>query len=573
MPVREDWMAGLDLVDQERIEEALSLVRETDTDSVLASLPGLTEWQRLSIAAHCAFSHAAVLVCPDSTAELVAGLRAQGLAVDDPSPSVVVRERLSLRHGVPPSALNVAIVHIHVPAGSDGTRMVEIFSLEAPPDSGVDEIAARERLERNESHLGLNVDSPDEVAVAGLRALLVDQGGMAPDGGGYNSIEDCTVLYFRNTSADRQWTYPYRRMELRLNGRCAAALAAHQEATLDDPAKQLLELMTGAWTTQAIAVAAEFGLADCLPGPDPGASPVSVPDLAARLGADQDGLARLLRYLAALGLVAPAGDSYTLTALGEPLRHDARSSLRPLAMMYGGVFYESFGALAHAVKTGEQGFEWLLGAGHFEYFAQRPALAALFDSAMAASAPMFDPVASLVDFSDAKVVVDIAGGNGELLSRLLRHAPHLRGVLFEKQHVLSRAQQRLADLGCGDRCDYVPGDFTQSIPDGGDIYILSRILHDWDDQQCAAILRCCAESMPEGARLLVVERLLPTDGTSSLAVPWDLHMLCNVGGRERTAEHYQQLLEGAGFSLDSVTRLPLDGNLLQARRMAETEPD
>ncbi len=567
MPVREDWMAGLDLADQESIEEALSLVRDTDTDSVLAGLSGLTEWQRFSVAAHCAFSHAAVLVCPDSTAELVAGLRAQGLFVDDPSPSVVVRERLSRRYGVPPGALNVAIVHIHVPEASEGGRMVELFSLEAPPGSGLAGIVARERQEHNESHLGLNVGSKDEVAVAGLRALLVDQAGMAADGGGYNSVEDCTVLYFRSTDSDHQGprAYPHRRLELRLPGRCATALAAHETATLNDPARQLLELMTGAWTTQAIAVAAELGLADHLPGPAADAPPVPVEELAGRLEADRDGLGRLLRYLASVGLVTPVGDSYTLTALGEPLRHDTRSSLRPLAQMYGGVFYESFGALAHAVKTGQQGFEWLLGQGHFEYFAQRPALAALFDSAMAASAPMFDPVASLVDFSDAKVVVDIAGGNGELLGRLLQHAPHLRGVLFERPHVLPRARQRLADVSCDHRCDFVAGDFTEGVPEGGDIYILSRILHDWDDQQCAAILRRCAASMPEGARLLVVERLLPTDGTSSLAVPWDLHMLCNVGGRERTAGHYQQLLEGAGFSLDSVTPLPLDGNLLQAR--------
>jgi len=570
MPVRQDWVAGLDLADQACIEEALSLVRDADTDGVLAGLAKLTKYQRYSVASHCAFSHAAVLVCPDSTADLVAGLRAQGLAVDDPSPSVVVRERLSRRHGVPVSALNVAIVHIHVPEAGDGDRIVELFALETPPGSGLAGIAARERVERNESHLGLNVDEPDEVAVAGLRALLVDEGGLAADGGGYNSVEDCTVLYFRRIDGDGQFAhaYPQHRLELRLSGRCETQLAAHQAATLDDPARELLELMTGAWTTQAIAVAAELGLADHLPGPA-AAPPVSVDELASRLGADRDGLSRLLRYLASLRLVTSFGDSYTLTALGEPLRHDARSSLRPLALMYGGVFYQSFSALAHAVRTGQQGFEWLLGQGHFEYFKERPPLAALFDAAMAASAPMFDPVAGLVDFTDARVVVDIAGGTGELLGQLLQHAPHLRGVLFERSHVLTRARQRLADVGCADRCDFVAGDFTDFVPEGGDIYVLSRILHDWDDQQCAEILRHCAASMPAGARLLLVERLLPTDGTSSLAVPWDLHMLCNVGGRERTAGHYEHLLEEAGFSLDSVTRLPLDGNLLQAHRTTQ----
>lgn len=576
MPVRESWVAvaGLELADQELIEEAFSLARDTDTDSVLAGLPlPLTERQRAWIAAHCTFSHAAVLVSAASAAELVAGLRAQGLVVDGPVPSVVVRNRLSLRHGVPLESLNVATVHIHIPMSDDCTRMVELFVLEIPPWSEHSPMATRERVERNESHLALEVDAPDEVVVAGLRGLLADEGGMAADGGGYNAIEDCTVLYFRSADGPGRCpgASPRPRLELRVAGNCGAALTAHKAATVDDPAKRLLELMTGAWTTQAIAVAAELGLADHLPGPAADGAPVPVDELAARLGADRDGLTRLLRHLASAGLVAPVGDSYTLTALGEPLRRDARFSLRPLALLYGGTFYQSFAALAHAVRTGQQGFEWLFGQGHFDYFAQRPELAELFDSAMASSAPMFDPVPRLVDFAGSHVVVDIAGGNGELLSRILEHTPHLRGVLFERAHVLPRARQRLAGAGCAERCDFVVGDFTQRIPEGGDVYVLSRILHDWDDQQCTAILRHCAASMREGARLLLVERLLPIDGSPSLAVPWDLHMLCNVGGRERTAGHYQQMLEASGFRLDSVTRLPLDGNLLLAHRTASKQ--
>jgi hypothetical protein len=562
VPVQEDWMAGLDLADQELIEDAIGLVRDADTGSVLAGLPvRLSQQQTAWIGSHCGFSHAAVLVCPASVAGLVEGLRARGLVVDDPVPSVVVRERLSRRHGLPPGALDVGIVHVHVPAPR-GAGLVEVFAVELPP--GRTEIAERERRECNESHLALEVSAPDEVVVAGLCALLRGTGGMAADGGGYNALEDCTVLYFRTTNIDSAALQ--RRLELRVRGRCAAALADHQHATAGDPARQLLELMTGAWTTQAIAVAAELGLADHLPGPGTPASPPAVAELAGRVGADPDALARLLRFLASAGLVVPAGDSYTLTALGEPLRRDARFSLRPLALIYGGSFYQSFAALAHAVRTGQQGFEHHFGQGHFDYFAQRPALAELFDSAMAASAPMFGPVPALIDFSGARVVADIAGGKGELLGRILRHAPHLRGVLFERPHVLQRARRHLADTGTADRCDLVAGDFTQSVPEGADIYILSRILHDWDDQQCAVILRRCAASMREGARLLIIERLLPTDGTPSLAVPWDLHMLCNVGGRERTARHYQQLLQAAGFALETVTPLPLDGNLLQAQR-------
>ncbi|GAA2239697.1 MULTISPECIES: methyltransferase [Kitasatospora] len=569
MDVRQAWAAELDPADRTLVEESLAFVSGADTDGVLAGLaPGLTERQRASVAAHCAMAHAAVLVFPASLDRLIAGFRSAGFSVGEPVPSVVVRDRLSLRYGVPADALNVRIVHIHRPSTGHGPGFVELFALEAPGGSEFTGIAARERTERNESHLALDVGAPDDVVLAGLSSLLTEHGGLTADGGGYNAVEDCTVLYFRSPEATPPGSNPdhYRRLELRVLGHHPGALAAHTATATDDPTKRLLELMTGAWTTQAIAVAAELGLADHLPGPSRPEAPCPIGELAERLGVAPDGLTRLLRYLTAAELVTPTTDSYRLTALGELLRRDARHSLRPLALLYGGPFYQSFGALAHAVRTGQEAFATIFGQGHFDYFAEHPALATLFDSAMAASAEMFEPVPGLVDLSDARVVVDVGGGSGELLSRFLAHTPHLRGVLFERAHVLERARQRLADDGHADRCDLVAGDFTQGVPRGGDVYLLSRILHDWDDEQCLAILRRCAADVPEDARLLIVERLLPTDGTSSLAAAWDLHMLCNVGGRERTAEHYARLLSAAGFDLVAISGLPLDGSLLHARR-------
>ncbi|MGK4579066.1 methyltransferase [Kitasatospora sp. HPMI-4] len=573
MDVRQAWAAELDPDDRRTIDESLAFVRGADTEGVLASLvPGLTERQRASVAAHSAMAHAAALVFPASLDRLIAGFRSAGYSVDRPVPSVVVRDRLSRRYGVPAAALDLRIVHVRLPSTDHGPGVVELFVLEVPPGSEFSGMAARERAERNESHLALDVGAPDDVVLAGLRTLLLGPGGLAVDGGGYNALEDCTVLYFRSPATAHQGPDHYRRLELRARGHHPGALAEHGPTAADDPAKRLLELMTGAWTTQAIAVAADLGLADHLPGPGTPAVPEPIGELADRLAVDPDGLARLLRYLSTKELVTPAGDSYRLTALGEPLRRDARHSLRPLAQLYGGPFYRSFGALAHAVRTGQQAFPTVFGQGHFDYFAEHPALAELFDDAMAASAEMFEPVPGLVDLSDARVVVDVAGGNGELLSRFLTHTPHLRGVLFERAHVLERARQRLADDGHADRCDLVAGDFTQGVPTGGDVYLLSRVLHDWDDEQCLAILRRCAAVVREDARLLIVERLVPTDGTPSLTTAWDLHMLCNVGGRERTAEHYARLLATAGFDLVAISGLPLDGSLLHARRRRSDRP-
>ncbi|KJK55583.1 hypothetical protein UK12_27770 [Saccharothrix sp. ST-888] len=569
------------------IGRAVGFIRNNGIGSVLAELlPELTPQERRSLRSHCSLAHVAVLVFPPSLAELRHDLGTLGLTAREPVPSTVVRDRLTRRHGLPDGALDVAILRAPVPGADGGRPEIEVFALVVPPGSELREIVARERSERHESHLALEVDAPDSVVLTGLRSVLTGRGGLAADGGGHNPHEDGTVLYFRNTggnpaatngttdgASDRHWL---RRLELHARGHHPAVLAEHgthrpQDQPKDlpqDPARHLLELMTGAWTTQAIAVAAELELAEHLPAPgrEPAAAVPPVEVLADRTGTDPQSLRRLLRYLESLGLLTRAGESFALTEPGRLLRRDVHHSLRPLALLYGGPFYRSFGELGHSVRTGQEAFQHLFGKGHFDHFADHPELAELFDRAMAAGAPMFEPVAECADFSTAELVVDVGGGNGELLGRILRRAPHLRGVLFERAHVVDAARRKLAEAGCADRCEFVVGDFTRTVPEGGDVYLLSRVLHDWDDEQSLAILRQCARAMPDHAGLLIVERLLPEDGAPSLAVAWDLHMLCNVGGRERTAGHYRRLLAEAGFELLTVSDLPLDGSLLRARK-------
>ena len=523
-------------VDRLRIEAVAEFARAGDTSAVLAELPG--EFTR-----YCRFGHAAVLVFPRSLDELAADLRSSGLEVG---------ERLSRRHDRPLETLEVGLFRAPV---ADG-REIEIFALAVPPGSDLDEIAAAERASGSETHVGFEVTAPDRIALSGLRTALLDSG-FAPDGGGYNAHVDVTVLYFRTDAEDPL----LRRVELVSAGAHADMLAAHG-VQAEQPAKALLGLMTGAWATQAIGVAAQLGLADRMAAEMPTAA------LARATGTDHDSLRRLLRYLASLGVVRRTGDTFELTALGELLRVDAEHSLHPLAVMYATSFYESFGSLAYSVRTGREAFEHIFGKNHFDYFAERPELADLFDRAMASSASMFGRVAELADLPSARTVVDVAGGNGELLGRLLRAAPHLRGVLFERAHLIEAAHATLEKAGVADRCDFVTGDFTAGVPGGGDLYLLSRVLHDWDDAQCRRILARLAEAMSPGASLLIVERLLPEDDTPSLAVAWDVHMMCNVGGRERTAGHYAELLAEAGFGVESVHELALDAALLRAVKLS-----
>ncbi|MFE6054066.1 methyltransferase [Kitasatospora sp. NPDC056446] len=593
--------------DTARLRAAAEFVEEQDTDTLLRLLlPGLDGPELRALADHCRFAHAALLVFPPDDGALRARLAACRLDPDTPSyPSTVVRQRLARRHGLDEAGLDVRIVRPRVPGPHREERTVEVFALAVPPGSDLAAVAAHERAHRHEEHLAFEVARPDPLVLHGLCALLARHGA-TPDGGGYNPHEDGTVLYF---TAPAHTAAGYRRVELHARGSHPAVLAAHlgtdrahadqartdhadaahdpaarpaedpaanpaanpAENSAEDsahrPAEDLLRLLTGAWTTQALAVCARLRLPDALDT----RTPTGTPALARSVGAHPGSLATLLRYLTMVGVTAREGDGFRLTALGALLRTDAPGSMRALALMYGGPFYRSFEALGHTVRTGEVGFDHLFGENHFDHFARDPELAELFDRSMAAGSRMFEPVPAhpvLVGADAAPgpaTVVDVAGGTGELLGLVLAAHPRLRGVLLERPQTVAAARRRLDAAGLGDRCAYRAGDFAD-VPPGADVYLLSRVLHDWDDARCREILRHCARAMPAHADLLVVERLLPADGSASLATAWDLHMMCNTGGRERRADHYGRLFTDAGLRLVDHAPLPLGAAVLHVRK-------
>ncbi|MGW1147377.1 methyltransferase [Streptomyces sp. NPDC002454] len=552
--------------DASRLRAAADFVRAQSTDALLPLLlPGLDGPELRALVDRCRFAHAALLVFPPDLKALHDELGACGLtAAAPPRPSVVVRERLAARYRRAVGELDVWIFRPAV-RGTDGDhRTVEVFALTVPPGSELAGIAARERAREHEAHLAFEVERPDPVVLRGLCASLARHGAV-PDGGGYNPHEDGTVFYF---TAPAEANAGYRRMELHAAGDHQDVLAAHLgHHRAHQPAETLLRLLTGAWTTQALATCARLRLPEAMDT----RTPTRVTALAGTVDARPSSLATLLRYLAMLGVTAEEPDGFRLTELGTLLREGTPGSMRALALLYGGPFYQSFAHLPHAVRTGRTGFEEHFGENHFDHFARDPELAGLFDRSMAAGSPMFEPLPSHPVLLAAaagpgpRTVVDVAGGTGDLLGRLLTAHPGLRGVLLERPHVVEAARRRLDAHGVGARCDYRAGDFAD-VPPGHDVYFLSRVLHDWDDERCRQILRHCARAMPDHADLLVVERLLPTDGSPSLATAWDLHMMCNVGGRERRADHYARLLEEAGLRLLGHAPLPLGASVLHARK-------
>ena len=316
------------------------------------------------------------------------------------------------------------------------------------------------------------------------------------------------------------------------------------------PGVQVQQLISGYLLSQAIGVAADLGIADLLAD-----GPKSSGELAEATGSHPRALYRLLRALAGVGIfteVAP--QTFGLTPMGETLRSDAPASLRARALhSCGDVQWRTWGQLGHSVRTGETAFKHVHGMENWQYQAQHPEANAMFNAFMTgASAQVAGAVVAAYDFSRFGTLVDVGGGLGQLLTTILAATTSLRGVLFDQPHVVADARSIPAGAGVADRCEIVGGSFFDSVPSGGDAYLLRSIIHDWDDDRSIAILSNCRRAMGPHGTLLLVEVVIPPGDTPSMGKLLDLEMLAVPGGQERTEEEYRALFEAAGFTLTQV---------------------
>jgi hypothetical protein len=310
-----------------------------------------------------------------------------------------------------------------------------------------------------------------------------------------------------------------------------------------------MRLLTGYWIAQCVHVAAHLGLADLLrDGPQP------VARLAEATGTHAPSLYRMLRGLASEGVFAEDAEGrFGLTPLAECLRSDRPDSQRALALMMGGEQYHCWGELLYCVRTGKSAFDKLFGRPLFTWLAAQPRAAQVFDEALvgvhgAETAAMLDAY----DFSTFGTLVDIGGGNGSLLTAALQRHPRLRGLLFDRPDVVERARPRLEQAGVADRGTAVGGDFFQSVPPGGDAYLMRHIIHDWDDERSLTILKNVRQVVPAAGKLLLVEGVVPPGNGPSFTKLLDLNMLVIPGGKERTEAEYRELYAAAGFRLSRI---------------------
>jgi len=315
---------------------------------------------------------------------------------------------------------------------------------------------------------------------------------------------------------------------------------------------QLLLLITSKWVAQSIYVVAELGIADLVTE-----GPQSVEVLAEATDSHARSLHRFMRVAASVGVLAETfNGEFVSTPLSDLLRSDVPGSLRSFARMMNADFtWVPYGDVLHTVRTGEVAFARRTGKRNmFEWFADHPAEEAIFNEAMTGlTHDSADSIARSWPFSAGTTIADLGGGEGLLLSAILRATPGATGLLFDRPEVVDAARCRLASAGLGERSRCVGGDLFTSVPEGADVYILKSVLHDWDDDECRLILtnvrRACTK---RGARLLVIEPVIPPLNEWDFGKLMDIEMMVNVGGRERTEPEWRDLFTSAGFMLSAI---------------------
>lgn len=330
------------------------------------------------------------------------------------------------------------------------------------------------------------------------------------------------------------------------------------------PQAKILDLITGFWAARAVAAVARLGVADQL-----AKGPRTAAELAPLIGANRDALYRLLRAMTSIGvLTQDAGGRFDLTPVGNCLRSGIAGSMRAsIASELDTAHWQSWGHVEDCIRTGQPAFQKLFGMSAWDYYrTENPDEGRLFSENMTAmSGAEMQAILAAYSFAGARLIVDVGGAHGAFLAAVLGKVPQARGVLFDRPEVVELAGPALQEAGVAGRVERVSGNFFESVPTGGDLYLLKHILHDWTDDECVSILRCIRKAMVPAARVVVAELPILEGGSSPFTALVDVNMLVMVTGKERTPEEYAELFRRAGLELASVTPTESPIALLEAR--------
>jgi hypothetical protein len=317
----------------------------------------------------------------------------------------------------------------------------------------------------------------------------------------------------------------------------------------------MIQMLAGFQISQALYVAAKLGVADQLLD-----GPRSVADIAEAVGAEPSSLGRLLRTLASMGVFAESESEpgmFAVTPLGRTLASDEPGSMRDMALMWMETHYDPFSRLLDTVKTGATAANVHYGEPFFDWISQYPDQVSRFTGAMAnITTGIKAGAVATYDFSGTGRIVDIGGADGALLAQILAGTPSVTGVTFDLPHVIAEAEAAIKGHGLGDRLSTASGNFFEAVPAGADTYLLSLVLHDWDDERAGTILENIRAAARPGATIIALEPVMPAGDEPHMSKMLDLTMLAMTGGRERTEDEHRQLFERAGLTFRHVVATP-----------------
>lgn len=321
------------------------------------------------------------------------------------------------------------------------------------------------------------------------------------------------------------------------------------QAQTPPPHSAILQFLTGAYVAGAVSCLAQLGIPDLIE-----ATPKSAEELAAQLGAQPRALYRLMRATASVGVLSEGPEGkFSQTPMSKVLRSDAHPSMRAFAIMTGREWHgRGWSDLEYCVRSGKQAPDKIYGMSIFEYLKRRPEEARIFNDAMTELSMIDGPaVAEAYNFDGIRSIVDVGGGHGLLLAKILEKNPHTKGTLYEVPHVLEGATNgSLQPLM--DRCTLASGDMFSSVPAGADAYIMKHIIHDWPDDLCLRILTACRKAVNAGGRLLVVDHVIQPGNDFSPGKFLDLQMMIFPGGCERTEKQFRDLFAAAGWQFRRI---------------------
>lgn len=309
----------------------------------------------------------------------------------------------------------------------------------------------------------------------------------------------------------------------------------------------------GALQAHTLGAAVRLGIFEALPEEG-----CTVEQVSERCGTQPAETLRLLRALTSMGFTTFDRDVYRATAAGRLVDGRSFMSMKPMVSLFTDTLtVRAWEGLEDSIRSGRASFPDHFGKPFFDYLTENPPAAARFDDAMTKLGSL-TAIETLFDFSPYHTVVDIGGGEGTFLARILEANPHLRGILFDSEETVERAREMVRERGLDSRLTCQAGDFFEAVPPDGDLYLMKGIMHDWNDAAATRILTAARRAMSPDAHLLLIDAVLDDSQAPPARDSYlmDLNLLVNFGGGERTAAQQRQLLRGAGFVEPTIRQLP-----------------